>query len=123
VAKALYRNTANELFAHLKSPRKRVMSERHLKLLNLLLDRDTLRLSDLKDQTAHLFRVKNPHKALIRDLNYLIRLEAISAQRMHDTSEFVISANLKWPTQITETEFFKKVKEMPKAKFHGFLSS
>jgi Fic family protein len=123
VAKALYRNTANELFAHLKSPRKRVMSERHLKLLNLLLDRENIRLSDLKELTAHFFRVKNPHKTLIRDLNHLIRLEAISAQRMPDKSEFVISANLKWPTQITETEFFKRVKEMPKAKFHGFLSS
>jgi Fic family protein len=123
VAKALYRNTANELFAHLTSPRKRVMSERHLKLLNLLIDRESLRLSELKEQSAHFFRVKNPYKTLIRDLNYLIRLEAISAQRMPDQSESVITVNLKWPTQITDTEFFKRVKEMPKAKFHGFLSS
>jgi len=27
-----------------------------------------------------------------------------------------------WPTEITETEFFRSVKEMPKAKTHGFLA-
>jgi hypothetical protein len=34
-----------------------------------------------------------------------------------------LSANLEWPTQITETEFFKRVKAMPKGKVYGFLSS
>jgi hypothetical protein len=35
----------------------------------------------------------------------------------------MFSINLDWPAQITETEFFKRVKEMPKAKIYGFLSS
>jgi hypothetical protein len=30
---------------------------------------------------------------------------------------------LDWPTKITETEFFQRVKAMPKAKLHGFLST
>ena len=30
-------------------------------------------------------------------------------------------AKLEWPTQITETEFFARVKQMPKAKTHSFL--
>jgi Fic family protein len=123
VAKALYRNTVNELFAHLKSPRKRVMTERQVHLLNLLLARGDMKLFDLGEQSRHFYGVKNPHKTLIRDLNYLIRLQAITAQKVPDKSDFLISINLEWPTQITETEFFRRAKELPKAKVHGFLSS
>ena len=67
--------------------------------------------------------VRNPRKALLRDLAYLINLEAISANRPADAGQLMFSINLDWPTQITETEFFKRVKEMPKAKVYGFLSS
>ncbi len=123
VEKALYRNTVNELFAHLKSPRKRVMTERQVQLLNLLLARGDMRLFDLGEQSRHFYKVKNPHKTLIRDLNYLIRLQAINSQKLPDKPDFLISINLEWPTQITETEFFRRAKEMPKAKVHGFLSS
>lgn len=123
VAKALYRNTVNELFARLKSPRKRVMTERQVQLLNLLLAKENMRLFDLGEQSRYFYKVKNPHKILIRDLNYLIRFEAISAHQAPDKSDFLISINLEWPTQITETEFFRRAKELPKAKVHGFLSS
>jgi len=123
VAKALYRNTVNELFAHQKSPRKRVMTERQVHLLNLLLARGDMRLFDLGEPSRHFYRVKNPHKTLIRDLNYLIGLQAINAKKVADKSDFLISINLEWPTQITETEFFRHAKELPKAKVHGFLSS
>jgi len=34
----------------------------------------------------------------------------------------VLTANLDWPTQITETEFFRLIKTMPRGKIHGFLS-
>lgn len=49
--------------------------------------------------------------------------QAIQVKQLPDKSDFLLSINLEWPTQITETEFFKRVKEMPKAKVHGFLSS
>jgi hypothetical protein len=42
---------------------------------------------------------------------------------LQDKSDFQLSINLEWPTQITETEFFKRAKELPKAKVYGFLSS
>jgi hypothetical protein len=68
-------------------------------------------------------RSTKPRKALSRDLNCLIMLEAISAKRPTDAAQLKFSINLDWPAQITETEFFKRVKEMPKAKVCGFLSS
>ncbi|MEK6607032.1 MAG: hypothetical protein AABZ30_05155, partial [Myxococcota bacterium] len=69
------------------------------------------------------YTVKNPWKALVRDLGYLIGLGAISATRPAAGADHVIGVNLKWPTEITETEFFRRVKVMPKGKVHGFLSS
>jgi Fic family protein len=123
VAKALYRNTVTDLFGRLKSPRKRVMSNRHVQLLNLLLDEEEITLTELTKRTAHLYVMKNPYKALIRDLNYLIELNAVWATRQPENAGFLISIRLDWPTKITETEFFQRVKAMPKAKIHGFLST
>jgi len=123
VAKALYRNTVTDLFGRLRSPRKRVMSDRHVHLLNRLLDHDNQTLAELEQDTKQLYRVNNPRKALIRDLNYLVGVQALTAKRLPDKSDFQLSINLEWPTQITETEFFKRAKELPKAKVYGFLSS
>jgi Fic family protein len=122
VAKALFRNTAADLFGRLASPRKRVMSARHIQLLNVLLDEGQMRLSELMQKTMHLYRLKNPIKALIRDLNYLAWLGAATMTPSPDDGHPTLSANIDWPTQITETEFFKKVKSLPKGKVFGFLS-
>ncbi len=121
VAKALYRNTVADLFGRLRSPRKRVMSARHVQLLNLLLDEGSLALSALSKRAAPFYALRNPEKALVRDLNYLLRLEAIAFVSEGDS--YIFGINLDWPTQITETEFFRRVKEMPKGKVYGFLSS
>jgi hypothetical protein len=99
------------------------MSARHVQLLNLLLEEESLSLSVLSKRAASFYSVKNPGKALLRDLNYLIGLEAIRFERLGEPAEFVLSINLEWPTQITETEFFRRVREMPKGKLYGFLSS
>lgn len=123
VAKALYRNTVTDLFGRLQSPRKRVMSARHVQLLNLMLDEEEILLAELTKRTAHFYKVKNPYKALVRDLNYLIRLKAIVAKRLSEDAGFLVSIRLEWPTQITETEFFRRAKDMPKGKVYGFLST
>jgi Fic family protein len=122
VAKALFRNTMTDLFGRLQSPRKRVMSDRQVQILNTLLEEDGLPYSELARRTIHLYKIKNPQKAFVRDLFYLFQLNAISIRRLEE-EEVIISVNLDWPTQITETEFFKRVKEMPKSKMHGFLSN
>jgi Fic family protein len=122
VAKALYRNTMNDLFGRLQSPRKRVMSGRHVQILNLLLDAGEIPLADISGKTRQFYAVKNPGKALVRDLMYLIQLGALNVKKFPEEKGFLFSINLDWPTQITETEFFKRVKDMPKGKVYGFLS-
>ena len=122
IVKALYRNTFTDLFGRLKSPRKRVMSARHVQLLSLLLDQGELTLAVVRERTVHLYAVKNPAKALVRDLNYLASLQAIRVRKLDDPPGYALSVNLEWPTRITETEFFQRVKEMPKGKVYGFLS-
>jgi hypothetical protein len=122
LSKALYRNTVADLFGRLKSPRKRVISGRHIQLVNLLLDQGALTLDEVARRSAHLYSVRNPQKALFRDLNYLITLGALSAPFVDDENRFVLTVNLEWPTQITETEFFRRLKMLPKGKVHGFLS-
>ena len=122
VAKALYRNTMNDLFGRLQSPRKRVMSVRHVQILNLLLDAGEIHHADISGKTRKFYAVKNPGKALIRDLNYLFLLGALNVKELPEGKGYLLSANPDWPTQITETEFFRLVKEMPKGKVYGFLS-
>jgi Fic family protein len=123
VTKALFRNTMTDLFGRLQSPRKRALSGRHVQVLNLLLDHDELTLAAITEKTRHFYHVAMPNRALLRDLNYLIGLNAITAQRLPDNGGFLLGINLEWPTQITETVFFQKMKEMPKGKVYGFLST
>ena len=123
VVKALFRSTVTDLFGRLKSPRKRVMSGRHVQILNLILDEDEIMLRDLLEKIVSFYSLKNPQKAQIRDLQYLIRLQAVKVESLPDHQGTRLSINLEWPTQITETEFFKRVKDMPKGKVHGLLSS
>jgi Fic family protein len=123
VVKALFRNTMADLFGRLKSPRKRALSGRHVQLLTLLLDEGEMTLAALVQRAAHFYQVKNPAKALTRDLNYLVGLDAVTAERLPEDQGFIVRVNLDWPSQITETEFFRRMKELPKGKVYGFLST
>ena len=117
VLKALFRNTMFDLFQSLKSPRKSVIAERQIRLLKLLLEKEEYELSKIISETFPIYEgKKNPHTALIRDLNYLIHLGAIYAKKVEDTGNYKIYIKLDWPTKITESEFFKSVKSMPKRK-------
>lgn len=122
VSKALFRQTATDLFARLQSPRKRVMSARHLEVIRLLLETDEIELGPLTTRTRHLYMLKNPGKALSRDLVYLYGLGAVRIQR-RDGDEVWLSADLSWPTRITETEFFRLAKALPRGKVSGILTS
>ena len=122
VAKALFRNLMYDLFNRLRTPRKRVIKDRHIEILKLLLNVDFLSLEDLTEKTKNFYHtLGNPRKALIRDINYLIGLNAMGFKKLPD-DKYELFVRLEWPTEITETEFFKRVKQMPKAKTHGFLS-
>ena len=121
VRKALFRNMMYDLFPRLKSPRKRVMAKRQLEILKIMLDVDSITLPEFLDRTDSLYKnLRNPVKAAVRDLMYLIRLKAISSEKIRE-NDYRFSARLEWPTEITETEFFAQVKQMPKAKSQSFL--
>lgn len=122
VAKALFRNVMYDLFNRLRTTRKRVIAERHIDILKRLLAVDKLTLEELSEQTLVEYKqLKNPGKALMRDINYLLHLKAIGFKKLPE-NRYELFARLEWPTEVTETDFFRSVKEMPKAKTHGFLS-
>jgi len=123
VTKALFRNTMTDLFGRLTSPRKRALSGRHVQLLTLLLEEEEMTLAVPIERTRQFYGVGNPYKALIRDLNYLIGLRAVTAQRLAKNQGFLLRIALDWPTKITETEFFRQMKDLPKGKVYGFLST
>ena len=98
------------------------MTERQVHLLNLFLERDEVLLSELHRLSEPFYRMAHPRKALISDLNYLLTLGCITAHQLPDGAGTRLDINLDWPTQITESEFFKKAKELPKSKGYPFLS-
>jgi len=122
VAKALYRNVMHDLFKRLESDRKRVLAKRQLKILEVLLERDALDLDQLVNAVdRHYFQLKNPTKALIRDVNQLISLRAITAEKI-EAGKYRIRLRLEWATEITETAFFEAVKRFPQAKTYLAVS-
>lgn len=121
VARILFRDVMYDLFKHLRTKRKRVIAERHIEILKQLLSADMLTLEALVERTSSIYKpLKNPYKALIRDVNYLLWLKAVGLKKLPD-NKYELFARLEWPTEITEAEFFKRVRGMPKAKTHGFL--
>ena len=69
IAKALFRNTMADLFGRLASPRKRVMSGRHIQLLNLLLDAGEMIMPEHAGRKRHAPRraVVHQHRLADRD--------------------------------------------------------
>jgi hypothetical protein len=54
-------------------------------------------------------------------LDDLIRLGAVQYRKSPE-GPYELAVRLEWPTEITETVFFEKLRTLPKAKMHSFLS-
>ena len=122
VSKSLFRDMMYDLFNRLKSTRRRVIAERQIELLKILLEVDSLDHQALfKRATASYAKLKNPWKGYIRDLNDLAELGTVMLVSMEKAGVATVSADLEWPMKITETEFFERVQQLPKAKTHHFL--
>ncbi|HEX7559936.1 MAG TPA: hypothetical protein VF386_12100, partial [Usitatibacter sp.] len=120
ISRELFRNLMFHLFHRLKTPRKRIIAERQIEILKLLLDAESMELEALISRTAASYKgLKDARTAVIRDLNALIGLGAIGVAKTGD--QFHLAARLEWPTEITETQFFAQLKKLPKAKTHSFL--
>ena len=119
--KVLFRSTMTSLFGRLKSARTRVIRERQLKILSLLLDEKELDWQDLRERMVTVYSDRQkPESALMRDLNELARLDAIRITLSGDR-KYRIAIRLDWPSRITESDFFRRLKEMPKARTYSFL--
>ena len=121
VQRALFRNVMFDLFKRLPSKRKRVIAERQVTILKLLLGVDTMFYGDLWARMQSSYTgLRKPVNAFVRDIQNLHGLKAIAFRKLAD-DKHEVWARLEWPTEITETEFFKRAKEMPKAKTSEFL--
>lgn len=120
ISKALFKDVMYDLFNRLESTRKRVIAERQVELLKVLLD-SPQNLANLHKKVLHLYKaLKNPNKAFIRDVSNLIDLKAVNFTKNENVYNFMV--RLEWATEITESEFFQHSKDLPKAKSHSFLS-
>ena len=96
--------------------------ERQITILTTLLANDDgLELNALfKRVKSYYGDLKSAWSGFVRDLNGLLDLGALQFKELGD-DEFILSVDLDWPTTITETDFYKKVNALPKAKTHSFL--
>ena len=106
----LYREFANSLFGRLRTPRRRALAERQLRIINLLLDAEELSFDDFVVQArVHYRGLKFPGRALGRDLGGLLSLSAVA---LNDER---IAVNLDWPQQFSESELLDRYERMPSA--------
>jgi len=121
IAKVLYKSTMFELFKRLKSPKKRLIAERQMEILKLLLEVESMDYHAFWKRIKGVYeKLKDPGSAMIRDLNNLIYLKAINIKKISE-DQYNLSVRLEWPKEITESDFFAKIKTLPKAKTLSFL--
>lgn len=121
ISKSLFKDVMYNLFMRLQSSRKRVIAERQVEILKVLLD-SPQNLDSLHKKVHPSYKnLRNPTKAFMRDLNNLITLKAIGYTKTQ--ANYNMFVRLEWATKITESEFFQQSKELPKSKSHSFLVS
>ncbi|HTC95713.1 MAG TPA: Fic family protein [Terriglobales bacterium] len=126
VSREVFRSLIYDLFGRLQTKRKRIIAERQRAILLHLLGIDEVDWPTLYNDVIKLYtNVKNPDKAVIRDMNHLIALGAIGWRKEEKEKDkegkLFLRARLEWPTEITETEFFKRASMLPRAKEHVFV--
>ena len=122
VQRSLFRDIMGQMYGRLQSTRKRALAQRQYEILNKLLDTvDEIEHRDLFDLLGkHYSTLKTPLRAYVRDLNHLSGLRAIIVRRTEgqgpEPAKFLISVRLEWATEITETEFYRQINQLPEAK-------
>ena len=124
VSREVFRSLVYDLFGRLQTKRKRIIADRQKAILLYLLSLDEIEWGTLWNTVIKSYAsVKNPGKALVRDMNHLLALGTIAYRKEGKGKEerLKIWARLEWPTEVTETEFFKRVSTLPRAKEHVFI--
>ena len=108
----LFREFARSLFGQLRSPRRRVLAERQLQILDTLMESDSTDLINLLSHEMPQYEhLKYPNLALVRDIIGLSELGAISIA----TGSNQITLNLDWPQKFSESELLERYENMPTA--------
>lgn len=108
--RTLFREFARSLFGQLRSPRRRVIAERQLQILEVLLTGGPMELRDLLNRTAvHYNALKFLERAQMRDVVGLFILDAIAIE------DGRFQVNLAWPQQVSESELLERYESMPVA--------
>ena len=122
VQRSLFRDIMGQMYGRLQSTRKRALAQRQYEILNKLIGMvNEIEYRDLFDLLEkHYGTLKTPHRAYVRDLNHLSGLRAIFVRQTEgqkpEPSKFLISVRLEWATEITETEFYRQINQLPEAK-------
>ena len=108
--KLLFREFARSLFGQLRSPRRRVLAERQLQTLELLLNVGPLEIGDLTGRIqVHYANLKHPFRAKVRDLAWLLTLGAVLLEGSR------IGINTDWPQQSSESSLADQWEQLPTA--------
>jgi Fic family protein len=123
--KVLYRDTMYSLFGRLRTKRKRVIGERQIEILKILLSEDRIDPVEIYYRIRGLYAsVKGSSNAFLRDLWGLNEINAIHLNFQFDPehlNERTVAINLNWPQEIDESEFLRRMKTMPKGRTFTFL--
>ena len=109
--RTLFRQFAQSLFGQLRSPRRRVLAERQLQVLESLLDSPTLDIADLLRRTAGEYRsLRYPRRAWVRDFINLLDIGAVTIEE-----NGTVTLNLDWPQELSESELLERYENLPSA--------
>ena len=112
----LFREMARSLFERLRTPRRRVLADRQLQILEILLDNGPLPIKDLAHQIIVPYvNLKHPERALARDISGLFDLDAMHVINSEDIDKVMIDVNLDWPQEFSESELVERYENMPTA--------
>jgi len=119
----VFRSFAHDLFTRKVSPRKTLLVERQLCILEFILQSEKpVDFEDLAKVLSERYRsVRNPRKAIVRDVDHLSQLRAIAVAKNKE-GQYLISVRLDWPRETTEGQFFELIRKLPKVKTRSFLS-
>ena len=108
----LFREFARSLFGQLRSPRRRVLAERQLEILEMMIDGNSIELEAVFPIYEGL---KYPQRALLRDLVGLLELGAIGIIGSDEEEDVHLTINLDWPQQFSESELLERIENMTTA--------
>lgn len=108
--RSLFREFAGALFGQLRSPRRRLLAQRQIEILQILLDNASIDARDFFIRALPFYQgLKHRDRALTRDVIALISLGAVTF------SEDQILVDLEWPHRMSQSELLEMYEKMPSA--------